>query len=368
MGREAACAFARWIAVEEVGLEAAKLIAVADVHEPTLNWFKRVDTVTQLTTNYEEILTNPEVDAVYVALPHALHESVYGAVIDSGKDLLGEKPFGIDLASCERLVTKIEASNYFVRCSSEFPFYPVAHAAFNYLAQNNIGIPIEGKSFFWHSSDVNPNKTINWKRQVKTCGEIGVMGDLGMHVCHLPFRLSITPIKVYAQLQKIFAERPDQDGAMVPCDTWDNARLITECVVNNSNFESHNSFPFLFETKRIAPSETNTWGFELIGTKGGVRITTKYPKTFMTLEVFGNDQVWRQIDLGSESEFQTITGAIFETGFSDALLQMWVAFTLERSGKLGSRFGCATPEEALMSHRLFDAALQSHKTGRAIDL
>jgi hypothetical protein len=44
---------------------------------------------------------------------------------------------------------------------------------------------------------------------------------------------------------------------------------------------------------------------------------------------------------------------------------MWAAFLAERVGALGDRFGCATPQEALESHRIFDAALRSGNTHRA---
>jgi len=73
---------------------------------------------------------------------------------------------------------------------------------------------------FHHSSDLDPTKPINWKRQVKTCGEIGVMGDLGMHTIHIPFRFGWQPVRVYAELQKIVSERPDGRGGMAICDTW----------------------------------------------------------------------------------------------------------------------------------------------------
>jgi hypothetical protein len=125
------------------------------------------------------------------------------------------------------------------------------------------------------------------------------------------------------------------------------------------------------ETKRIAPGEKNTWVFEAIGMNGGVRFSTKYPKS---VEVFaridapgiGKEQAWQQLDAGSESVWPTVTGGIFETGFSDAILQMWAAFLAEREGLLGDRFGCVTPQEAAFSHRIFAAALRSQESGSAI--
>ena len=85
-----------------------------------------------------------------------------------------------------------------------------------------------------HSSDLDPSKPANWKRQVKTCGQIGVMGDLGMHVVHIPFRLGWQPKRVYAQLQKIYPERPDGKGGLAACDTWDNATLHTDLNIHGA--------------------------------------------------------------------------------------------------------------------------------------
>ena len=67
----------------------------------------------------------------------------------------------------------------------------------------------------------------------------------------------------------------------------------------------------------------------------------------------GGPQAWRVLDLGSDSAYPSITGAIFEFGFSDAILQMWAAFLDELAhGREGMRqpFHCATPEEATATH------------------
>ena len=75
------------------------------------------------------------------------------------------------------------------------------------------------------------------------------------------------------------------------------------------------------------------------------------------------EQAWQHIDMGHETAFKSITGGIFEFGFSDAVLQMWAAFLYElEHGQAPSLFtGCVTPEETALSHRLFTAALESHK-------
>jgi predicted dehydrogenase len=360
MGREVASALARWFVLENFPVP-AELTAVCDLVEKQREWFRRVPGVKLLTADYHELLASPEVDVVYVAVPHNLHEAIYLDVLKAGKDLLAEKPFGMDMNAARNIARAAEASGRFVRCSSEFPFLPGVQRAFALARENQLGKLLEVRSGFHHSSDLDPTKPVNWKRQVKTCGAIGVMGDLGMHAVHVPFRLGWQPKRVYAQLQKIHHERPDGKGGMAPCDTWDNALLHTEVEIDGAEV------PVRFEMKRLAPGETNTWFIEILGTDGGVKFSTKEPKTLWTFQR-GKEQIWQKTDLGFHGPFPTITGGIFEPGFPDCFQQMWAAYLAERAGKLEGRFGCVTPEEAVRSHELFAAALQSHAERRAIDL
>lgn len=359
MGRETASAFARWCALTKMPMR-PELVAVADLNSQVLGWFERIPTAKLLTTRYQDVLASPEVDLVYVAVPHNLHGRIYLDVLAAGKDLLAEKPFGIDLATAESIEQAAGQSGCFVRCSSEFPFMPGAHQAYQYVQAGKCGRILEAVSGFIHASDLNPDKGANWKRQSATCGEIGVLGDLGMHAFHLPLRLGWQPTRVFAQLQHGFAQRPDGKGGMAQCDTWDNAVIHT--WVDQADAEP---FPVRFEMKRLAPGATNTWFFEVVGTEGGVRYSTSRPKT---LEVFerGEKQWWKETDLGFETPFETITGGIFEVGFPDIIQQMWAAFLLERDGQLENRFGCATPSEAVHAHRLYAAALESQKNQSVI--
>lgn len=369
MGREMASAFARWCAVLEMDVF-PRLVAVADTSPQALNWFERLPGVDLLTHDYKELLAAPELDVVYVAVPHQLHEQIYRDVLHAGKDLLAEKPFGIDLAAARRIRDAAAASGRFVRCSSEFPFFPGAHRAYEEARSGRLGRILEVNAGFHHSSDLDPDKPANWKRQSKTCGEIGVLGDLGMHVCHIPFRVGWKPHSVYAQLQRGYPERPrgakggtsSAPPATEVCDTWDNALLHTWTSVEGQSED----VPMRLEMKRMAPGESDTWFIVILGIDGGVRYSTKEPKTLWLFER-GREQFWKRTDLGFQTVFPTVTGGIFEPGFPDIIQQMWAAFLIERewqsreakSDETSRFFGCATPEEAVASQELFAAALES---------
>lgn len=360
MGREAASALARWFALLDFPVR-AELTAVAELDPARLEWFRQVPTVKTLTRDHREMLAREEIDVVYAAVPHHLHEEIYLDVLRAGKDLFAEKPFGIDLAAAQRIRAEAERQRRFVRVSSEFPFLPGAQRVLHLARSGALGRLLEIRASFLHSSDLDPTKPINWKRQSRTCGEIGVMGDLGLHVVHLPLRLGWRPASVYAQLQKIHAQRPDGRGGMAACDTWDNATLHTNLALGAD------TVPMTLAMKRLAPTETNTWQIEILGTDRGARFSTKEPKTLWTYRR-DQEQWWEKTDLGFAMPFPTITGGIFEVGFPDLLQQMWAAFVAERAGVLGERFGCATVDEAVASHELWQAALISQREQSVVRL
>lgn len=361
MGKELAGVLGRWCALSDSTL-APELTAVCDLNPDALEWFRRIPSVETFTTDYRRLLDTDRLDVLYIAIPHHLHEQVYVDAIEAGKDFLGEKPFGIDPAASENIVRRLRASAVFARCSSEMPFFPGAQRATKLLQSGYAGRIVEARFSFLHSSDLNQDKPINWKRQAEFCGHIGVMGDLGMHVMHVPLRLGWAPVSVFAQLQDLVTSRPDGRGGRAACDTIDNAYLLCRSVHEGREFPLH------LETKRIAPGEMNTWVMRVIGTEGGVEFSTRSPQILRVMRVGNGEQVWQEVQVGSQSTHPTVTGAIFEFGFTDALLQMWASYLCEREGLLGARFGCVTPDEALGSHRTFDAALLSGASASAVSV
>ena len=366
MGREAASAAARWMHLADIGVR-PRIVAVCDVNPEILAWYGRLDPQPRLVSDYRELLADDAVEAVYCAVPHHLHEELYVTVLQAGKHLLGEKPFGIDLRANERIAGEIDARpDLLARCSSELPFYPGGQRVARWIAERRYGRVLEARSLFLHSSDLDPEKPINWKRRAEFNGKYGCLGDLGMHALHLPLRAGWMPHNVRAVLSDVVSERPDGKGGRAPCDTWDNAVLLCEAE------DDGHTFPLRIETKRIAPGETNTWTIEVDGTRGSIAYTTKFPKTLRWMEYEpGAPQAWQVLDLGSESAYASITGAIFEFGFSDAILQMWAAFLdeLAHGGEsMRQPFHCATPEEATATHRLFTAALESHERAAVVPI
>jgi hypothetical protein len=140
---------------------------------------------------------------------------------------------------------------------------------------------------------------------------VALMGDLGLHVAHVPLRLGWIPRSVYARLDDVVTKRPGPDGTPVVCDTWDNALLT--CTAHP---ERGRDFTMLWEPRRIAPGHANTWYFEAVGMDGGVRFSTREPATLRRFSVRDGEQVWEEVQPGNVSAWPVVSGAIFEFGFA----------------------------------------------------
>lgn len=363
MGREFASASLRWAHLAGE-IPRPRILAACDTREENLRWFERDPDTRFFYTDWREMLRNPEIEAVYCAVPHFLHEQIYSEVIRAGKHLLGEKPFGMDREAFRGIEKAMkEHPESFVRCTSEFPYYPAVQQMVSWFREGRFGRIIEARFAIRHSSDMDLNKPINWKRTLAANGAYGCMGDLGIHVQHLPFRLGLEPRRVNAVLANLVPERRDAEtGEMRPCETWDNALLLCE-----GESREGDRFPMTFEMKRMAPGCGNTVEYEIYGMNMSAKFSTEDPNALRYTVSHGQAQAWARLPVGQKTLYPVITGGIFEFGFSDSLLQMFAAYVSEMKG-MPCSFGCFTPEEAKKSHELLTAALTAYEKGVTVTL
>ena len=84
MGREFASASMRWLHLQ-TDLPRPQIIAACSRTDKSLDWFRRVPDTRYFYHDYHELLENPEVEAVYCAVPHDQHAQIYTDIIRSGK-------------------------------------------------------------------------------------------------------------------------------------------------------------------------------------------------------------------------------------------------------------------------------------------
>ena len=105
MGREFASAVARWCHLLP-DIPRPEIVAVCDYNPDACAWFtKHFPSIRLATRDYRELIAQPEIEAVYCALPHNLHAEVYAQIIRAGKHL-PEQPGGFPDAG-ERVVKAV---------------------------------------------------------------------------------------------------------------------------------------------------------------------------------------------------------------------------------------------------------------------
>ena len=75
MGKEFASAAARWCHLIDPPAR-PEIVALASASDKSFGWFRaNFPAITQYTTDYQKVLANKDVDAVYIAVPHHLHRA-----------------------------------------------------------------------------------------------------------------------------------------------------------------------------------------------------------------------------------------------------------------------------------------------------
>src|SRR5947209_16402669 len=76
MGRESLAMTRRWDELLDLDV-APEIIALCDTNPALFDWFRQRLPGLRTTTDYRELLADPEIDAVYCAVPHYLHADLY---------------------------------------------------------------------------------------------------------------------------------------------------------------------------------------------------------------------------------------------------------------------------------------------------
>jgi predicted dehydrogenase len=95
--------------------------------------------VARASASLDELLANPDVDAVYVASPHPAHEAQALACIAAGKAVLCEKPFTMDAAGAARVVAAARAGGVFVMEAFMYRCHPLVRELVKVLQDGAIG-------------------------------------------------------------------------------------------------------------------------------------------------------------------------------------------------------------------------------------
>ena len=199
-------------------------------------------------TSAEELISNPEVEAVYIASPINFHKSQVFAAAMAGKHILCEKPIALTVAECEEIENYCK--NYDVLTATGFMmrFHGYHQEIKRLIAEGTIGSLVTARAQFtcWY-----PEIEGAW-RQKKALSGGGSFMDLGVHCVDI--------------LEYLSGQKTEKVAAF--CDT----KTFTYDVEDTATvmLKMDGGLTAYVDTNFNIPDEAAVCRLEFYGTKGSI--------------------------------------------------------------------------------------------------
>ena len=125
----------------------------------------------------EELCSSPEVDAVFITSPDAMHLDDALLAMQHGKAVLCEKPLSMNAAEAEAMSTAAKAAGVVFGVAQNFRYNRSVNYLRDQIASGLIGQPQLAQAHFCYAAQNAPRKWI--ADPTLACG--GPIGDVGVH-------------------------------------------------------------------------------------------------------------------------------------------------------------------------------------------
>lgn len=110
----------------------------------------------RLYENYHELLQNPEIDLVVIALPLHLHAEVAIEAMEQGKHVLCEKLMGWNIRQCKAMIRTADRTGKFLSIGHQ-RHYSMLYAHANDIVHSGVLGDVRHIRALWHRNNVRPN-------------------------------------------------------------------------------------------------------------------------------------------------------------------------------------------------------------------
>jgi predicted dehydrogenase len=141
-------------------IEGVEVIAIAARDRDRAAAYASRRGIPRVHASYRALLDDPELDAVYVPLPAALHAQWTIAAIEAGKHVLCEKPFTSNTAAAERVAVVDAGSDRVVMEAYHSHYHPLQRRLGEIIASGELGSIRTARASF--CVPLPPGRNIRW--------------------------------------------------------------------------------------------------------------------------------------------------------------------------------------------------------------
>ena len=289
----------------------------------------------------EELLSDPEIDAVSVCAANNAHAELTIKALKAGKHVLCEKPMAVTLADCEEMVKVAKEEGKLLMIGQNQRLTRAHELAKKMVAEGEIGKVITFRTAFGHGGpetwSITPGKGV-WFFDKKQA-VMGSMADLGIHKTDL-IRFLLDQDVVRTSARVLTLDKRGEDDELIAVD--DNAMCIYEM--------SGGTYGTMTTSWSYYGAEDNST--ILYGTKGIMRIYDD-PDHSIVIKFRDGVEAMYDVEQIQTNDNQTSSGVIDE--YVAAIVENRPS-TLDATGLINSM------------HAVFASLESSEGNGAAVDV
>jgi predicted dehydrogenase len=235
--------------------------AVAGLGEEQLSQFASRFGYLYYTTEWRQVIADPQVDAILVCLPEHLHEEASIAALKAGKHVFTEKALALDSLSGHRMLDAAMQSTRIHMVGFNYRFLPAVQFAHHLIEQGVIGKIYTITGRYFQESGHDPQRPAEQVGHAFGPYQLGSARGLGSHLVDIARFLVGEIVAVSASFHTFIPTRQMLDGRAHTVKADDYAAMTVEF---NSGAIGQ------LATSKIATGRKNHFGFEINASKGSL--------------------------------------------------------------------------------------------------
>lgn len=162
-------------------------------------------------TSWQNVIDDPEIDAIDIATPNHLHAEIAIAAAQAGKHVISEKPLAQSVEDARLMVEAVEDAGVVHAVAFNYRRTPAVVLAKKFIDEGAIGEILNFRGTYLQDWSADPDSPLSWRFQKKIAGS-GAIGDIGSHVVDLARYLVGEISQVNSIVSTFIKDRPLQSG------------------------------------------------------------------------------------------------------------------------------------------------------------